>query len=79
MAKKQSFGDKTSKQGAKKGTHIKLVRAIKTEKGSISFKKEPSFDPISKAKFIFLTLFFKYLTIFLKWSKISEFILDIKV
>ena len=40
MAKKQSFGDKTSKQGAKKGTHIKLVRAIKTEKGSISFKKE---------------------------------------
>lgn len=40
MAKKQSFGDKTSKQGSKKGTHIKLVRAIKTEKGSISFKKE---------------------------------------
>ena len=40
MAKKQSFGDKTSKQGAKKGTHVKLVRALKTDKGSVSFKKE---------------------------------------
>ena len=40
MAKKQTFGDKTSKQGAKKGTFVKLVRAFKTSKGSISFKKE---------------------------------------
>jgi len=40
MAKKQSFGDKTSKQGAKKGTHIKLIRAFKTGKGSVSFKNE---------------------------------------
>ena len=40
MAKKQSFGDKTDKQGAKKGVHIKVVRAFKTDKGSISFKNE---------------------------------------
>lgn len=40
MAKKQSFGDKTSKQGSKKGTFVKVVRAFKTSKGSISFKKE---------------------------------------
>ena len=40
MAKKQTFGDKTAKQGNKKGTFIKLVRAIKTNKGSFSFKNE---------------------------------------
>ena len=40
MAKKQTFGDKTGKQGAKKGTHIKLVKAFKTKKGSVSFKSE---------------------------------------
>ena len=40
MAKKQTFGDKTAKQGNKKGTFVKLVRAIKTDNGSISFKKE---------------------------------------
>ena len=43
MAKKQTFGDKTSKQGAKKGTFVKVVRAFKTNKGSVSFihKKLP--------------------------------------
>ena len=40
MAKKQTFGDKTDKQGTKKGTHIKVIRAFKTDKGSISFKNE---------------------------------------
>ena len=40
MAKKQTFGDKTAKQDNKKGTFIKLVRAIKTDKGTFSFKKE---------------------------------------
>jgi len=40
MAKKQTFGDKTSKQGAKKGTYVKVVRAFKTGKGSTSFKNE---------------------------------------
>ena len=40
MAKKQTFGDKTAKQSDKKGTFIKLVRAIKTNKGTFSFKKE---------------------------------------
>ena len=35
MAKKQTFGDKTAKQGNKKGTFIKLVRAIKTDKGTL--------------------------------------------
>ena len=38
MAKKQGFGDKTGRKNAKKGTHIKLIRSFKTEKGSISFK-----------------------------------------
>tara|TARA_Y100001970_G_scaffold58912_1_gene74943 strand:+ start:440 stop:625 length:186 start_codon:yes stop_codon:yes gene_type:complete len=40
MAKKQTFGDKTSKQNQKKSTYIKLVRSIKTDKNSILFKKE---------------------------------------
>ena len=40
MAKKQTFGDKTAKQGSEKGTFIKLVRAIKTNKGTVLFKKE---------------------------------------
>ena len=40
MAKKQTFGDKTGKQGTKKGAHIKVIRAFKTDKGSISFKNE---------------------------------------
>ena len=38
MAKKQTFGDKTSKQGKKKGTFIKLVRAIKTNNGFLILK-----------------------------------------
>ena len=49
MAKKQTFGDKTSKQGAKKGTYVKLVRAFKTGKGSISFKNEMLTIPDGKA------------------------------
>ena len=40
MAKKQSFGDKTDKKNAKKETHVKVIRAFKTQKGSISFKNE---------------------------------------
>ena len=40
MAKKQSFGDKTSKQGKNKSTYIKLIRSIKTNKDSVLFKKE---------------------------------------
>ena len=40
MAKKQTFGDKTGKQGAKKGAFVKVVRAFKTSKGSVSFKNE---------------------------------------
>ena len=35
MAKKQTFGDKNSKQNQKKSTYIKLVRSIKTDKNSI--------------------------------------------
>tara|TARA_B100000676_G_C17871549_1_gene728916 strand:- start:395 stop:577 length:183 start_codon:yes stop_codon:yes gene_type:complete len=49
MAKKQTFGDKTAKQGNKKGTFIKLVRAIKTNKGTLSFKKEMVEVPDGKA------------------------------
>ena len=40
MAKKQTFGDKTDKQNAKKGTYVKVIRALKTKKGAISFKNE---------------------------------------
>ena len=40
MAKKQTFGDKTSKQGKKKSTFIKLVRTVKTNKDTVLFKKE---------------------------------------
>ncbi|MAV64856.1 MAG: hypothetical protein CMG00_06680 [Candidatus Marinimicrobia bacterium] len=40
MAKKQTFGDKTVKQGKEKGTFIKLVRAVKTGKGATAFKRE---------------------------------------
>ena len=40
MAKKRTFGDKTEKSDIKKGTFIKLVRAIKTNKGFLSFKNE---------------------------------------
>ena len=40
MAKKQTFSDKTANQSNKKGTFIKLVRTIKTNKGTLSFKKE---------------------------------------
>ena len=40
MAKKQTFGDKTGKQSTKKGIHIKVIRAFKTGKGSLSFKNE---------------------------------------
>ena len=40
MAKKQTFGDKTSKKGQEKGTFIKLIRSVKSSKGAISFKKE---------------------------------------
>ena len=49
MAKKQTFGDKTSKQGVKKGTYIKVVRAFKTGKGSVSFKNEMLAVPDGKA------------------------------
>ena len=49
MAKKQTFGDKTSKQGAKKGTFVKVVRAFKTNKGSVSFKNEMLTVPDGKA------------------------------
>jgi len=49
MAKKQSFGDKTSKQSAKKGTYIKVVRSFKTNKGSVSFKNEMLAVPEGKA------------------------------
>lgn len=40
MAKKQTFGDKTSKQNKKKSTYIKLIRSIKTDKDSVLFRKE---------------------------------------
>ena len=40
MAKIQTFGDKTGKQNAKKGIHVKFIRAFKTKKGSVSFKNE---------------------------------------
>ncbi len=40
MAKKQTFGDKTSKQNKKKSTYIKLIRSIKTNKDSVLFRKE---------------------------------------
>ena len=40
MAKKQTFGDKTSKQNKKKSTFVKLVRATKSNKDSFLFKKE---------------------------------------
>mgnify|MGYP006111031557 FL=1 len=49
MAKKQSFGDKTNKQSAKKSTHVKLIRAFKTGKGSVSFKKEMVTIPDGKS------------------------------
>jgi hypothetical protein len=49
MAKKQTFGDKTSKQGAKKATYIKVVRAFKTDKGSVSFKNEMLAVPDGKS------------------------------
>ena len=40
MAKKQTFGDKTSKQGKKNSTYIKLIRTVKTDRDSLLFKKE---------------------------------------
>ena len=40
MAKKQTFGDKTSKQSKNKSTYIKLIRSVKTNKDSVLFKKE---------------------------------------
>jgi len=40
MAKKQTFGDKTSKQGKNKSTFIKLVRTVKTNRDTVLFKKE---------------------------------------
>ena len=40
MAKKQTFGDKTSKQNKNKSTYIKLIRSIKTDKDSVLFRKE---------------------------------------
>ena len=40
MSKKQTFGDKTSKQNKKKSTYIKLIRSIKTDKDSVLFRRE---------------------------------------
>ncbi len=40
MAKKQTFGDKTSKQGKKNSTFVKLIRSVKTKKDTVLFKKE---------------------------------------
>ena len=38
MAKKQTFGDKVGKgSGADKQKHIKLIRVIRTDKGSLKF------------------------------------------
>ena len=48
MAKKQTFGDKTSKKSQEKGAFIKLVRSIKTRKGAVSFKKEILEIPLGK-------------------------------
>ena len=75
MAKKQAFGDKTDKQNAKKGTYVKVIRALKTKKGAISFKNEILLFLIkTKTKFTVTELAFIFFRIFLKqadWSLID--------
>ena len=39
MAKKQTFGDKVVKSsGAQKKKHIRLIRSVRSDKGSLKFK-----------------------------------------
>jgi hypothetical protein len=37
MAKTQTFGDKLKKKKADAGIHVKVIKGLKTEKGSLSY------------------------------------------
>jgi hypothetical protein len=49
MAKKQTFADKSKGKGAKADLNVKVVKTLKTEKGSYKFQENfVKFDDISK-------------------------------
>jgi hypothetical protein len=49
MAKQQSFADKAKKQKAASGVSVKMIKTVKTEKGTFKFnEKFVRLDDISK-------------------------------
>lgn len=49
MAKQQSFADKAKKQKAAAGVSVKMIKSVKTQKGSFKFnEKFFRLDDISK-------------------------------
>jgi hypothetical protein len=49
MAKKQTFADKAKGKGSKNDINVKVVRTLKTEKGSYKFQESfVKLDDVSK-------------------------------
>ncbi len=49
MAKKQTFADKANKKDAKKLVNVKVIRTVKTDKGSYKFNESfVKLDDVSK-------------------------------
>lgn len=53
MAKQQTFADKSKKRGEKASVNVKVVRTVKSEKGSYKFQESyVSVDDINKVNTI---------------------------
>lgn len=49
MAKKQTFAEKAKGKGAKAGVNVKVVKTVKTDKGSYKFQENfIKLDDVSK-------------------------------